>query len=135
MLRCLDALGVGACFRDEQVFGADDVLPNCKPDRASFEHVLRAVGTTAARAVMFEDSMKNIRSCHALGLHTVLIDETSGKGVGGEAGLLDDVPQADDPAVGVSLQSIDQIRDKLPCLWERRFERKAEPPQKVPRKA
>merc|ERR1712232_246565 len=134
VLRCLEVLGVRDCFHDDLVFGVEDVLPACKPEPATFERVLNAVGTTASRTVMFEDSMKNIRACHALGLHTVLIDETSGKAVDGEAGLLGDIPVADDPAVDVALENIDQIREQLPFLWEKRFERKAGPSQKVARK-
>mmetsp|Transcript_96733 Transcript_96733/g.250380 ORF Transcript_96733/g.250380 Transcript_96733/m.250380 type:complete len:271 (-) Transcript_96733:79-891(-) len=120
-LNCLEALGVRKFFPDDQVFGVEDVLPACKPEEAAFQKVLKAVGSSPERAVMFEDSMKNIRACSAIGMHTVLIDELAGA-QGGEAKLLDDIPCADDPAVGAVLQHIGQLRSRLPSLWQRLFE-------------
>ena len=142
-LRCLEALGVREFFPDEQVFAVEDVMPACKPERAAFEAVLlrsrRACGdasgdgdaaddavdpvvAAASRAVMFEDSMKNVRACKALGIRTVLIDETCGAAApGGEAALLGDVANAADPAVDVVLQDISQLRGRIPSLWQRRF--------------
>lgn len=122
VLRCLDTLAVRECFRNEHIFGVEDVLPACKPEAAAFERILQAVGSEFSRSVMFEDSMKNIRACNALGMNTVLIDEEVRlEHGGGEAALLGDVPCGNDPAVGACLQDICQMRDRLPCLWQRRF--------------
>eukprot|EP00414_Alexandrium_minutum_P002437 CAMPEP_0113822370 /NCGR_PEP_ID=MMETSP0328-20130328/2207_1 /TAXON_ID=39455 /ORGANISM="Alexandrium minutum" /LENGTH=262 /DNA_ID=CAMNT_0000790307 /DNA_START=25 /DNA_END=810 /DNA_ORIENTATION=+ /assembly_acc=CAM_ASM_000350 len=126
-LRCLDVLGVRPLFPDARVFAVEDVLPACKPEPEAFGKVLEAVGTRPERAVMFEDSMKNIRACKALGMHTVLIDEAAGARPGGEAGLLDDLPSPDDPAVDAVLRNVGEMGGALPCLLARRFE-----PQKTP---
>merc|ERR1712136_349593 len=80
-LRCLEFLGLRRFFPEDHVFAVEDVLPACKPQAVAFEQVLRSVGTVPERTVMFEDSMKNVRACAALGIRTVLIDE----GGGGEA--------------------------------------------------
>lgn len=121
-LRCLDSIGVRDFFPDDRVFAVEDVLPACKPEPEAFAKVLRAVGTVPERAVMFEDSMKNVRACKGLGMWTVLIDESAGGAIGGEAALLGDVPCAADPAVDATLQRIDQLRSVLPGLWKKRFE-------------
>jgi len=107
-------------FPDERVFGVDDVLPSCKPEKEAFDQVLKSVGAEPSQAVMFEDSMKNIRACKKLGMGTVLIQEKLDSD-GGEAKLLSDTPDADDPSVDMVLQNIGQIREKLPGLWEKRF--------------
>mmetsp|Transcript_48499 Transcript_48499/g.80369 ORF Transcript_48499/g.80369 Transcript_48499/m.80369 type:complete len:289 (+) Transcript_48499:48-914(+) len=121
-INCLQALGVKDFFPDGQVFGVDDLLPLCKPEKAAFEKVLGSVGARPEEAVMFEDSMKNIRACKALGLHTVLINEQLGEQAGSEATLLGDVPLPDDPAVDCAMQRIGQIQKVLPGLWKKRFE-------------
>jgi len=120
-LRCLEFLGLRGIFADEHVFGIEDVLPHCKPEQVAFEKVLKAAGLRAERTVMFEDSMKNIKACKAMGMHTVLIDETAGGSSGGEAALLNDLPTPDDPAVDVVMRSVNQIRTAIPALWHKRF--------------
>ena len=121
-LRCLESLGVREFFPDDRVFAVEDVMPACKPEPAAFLKVLSAVGSAPERAVMFEDSMKNIRACKALGMGTVLVDEAAGAGTGGEAGLLGDVPVSGDPAVDATVRHIGQIRSVLPGLWQQRFD-------------
>jgi len=120
-LRCLDTLGVREFFPDDRVFGVEDVLPACKPEREAFLKVLGAVGARPEQAVMFEDSMKNVRACKAAGLRTVLIHESTGAECGGEAALLGDIPRPEDPAVDVVIRRVGEIRDALPGLWQRRF--------------
>jgi len=120
-LRCLDFLGLRGIFADHHVFGIEDVLPAAKPERAAFEKVLNTVGLRADRTVMFEDSMKNIKACKAMGMHTVLISERAGGSSGGEAVLLDDLPSPDDPAVDVVVRRISQMQTAIPGLWSRRF--------------
>lgn len=119
-LRCLDFLGVREHFSDDRVFAVEDVLPACKPEPEAFRAVLRAVGCEdPGRAVMFEDSMKNVRACKAMGLRTVLICE--GGEAGGEAALLGDAAAAGDGAVDVALGAPGELRARLPGLWRRRF--------------
>jgi len=120
-LRCLDFLGLRGIFEDRHVFGIEDVLPAAKPERAAFEKVMKTVGLRADRTVIFEDSMKNIKACKAMGMHTVLISERAGGSSGGEAALLDDLPSPDDPAVDVVVRRISQMRTAIPGLWSRRF--------------
>lgn len=120
-LRVLDILGIRNFFPDDHVFAVEDLMPACKPQREAFEHVLRAVGARPERSVMFEDSMKNIRASRAFGMHTVLVSEHI-ESVGGEANLLGDIPQPDDPAVGVTVRRVSDIRIVLPSLWQGRFE-------------
>jgi putative hydrolase of the HAD superfamily len=91
-LRVLETLQLRQFFRDEHIFAVEDVLPACKPEAVAFEKVLRSVGSTAARTIMFEDSMKNIRGCKELGIGTVLLTGL-GSGSGDASSKLDDVPQ------------------------------------------
>ena len=81
--------------------------------------------------------MKNVRACSALGVRTVLVDEAlsaaAGAGraaPGGEAALLGDVADADDPAVDRALARVDgdALRAELPELWRARFRPRAPPP-------
>jgi len=121
-LRCLDSLGVREHFPDSHVFAVEDVLPACKPEPEAFQTVLAAMGChDPQRAVMFEDSMKNIRACKALGLRTVLVCEALGSTPGGEAALLGDVADAGDSAVDCALGDIVELRSRLPGLWQKRF--------------
>ncbi|CAK9096761.1 unnamed protein product [Durusdinium trenchii] len=117
-LRCLEVLGVREFFPDDHVFAVEDVLPACKPQPEAFKAVLDAIGAVPERTVMFEDSMKNIRACKALGIHTVLVHEAEG----GEAALLHDTPIRDDPAVDAVLKDLSETPSLLPCLWKKRFE-------------
>ena len=71
--RCLDSLGLREFFRDEFIFGVEDVMPACKPEAAAFRTVLDAVGASPHSSVMFEDSLKNIRACRALGMRCVFV--------------------------------------------------------------
>ncbi|CAJ1420814.1 unnamed protein product [Effrenium voratum] len=121
-LRCLDALGLRAFVPDEMVFAVEDVLPACKPQPEAFKKVLDAIGAAPQRTVMFEDSMKNIRACKALGMHTVLVHEANGISSGGEAALLHDLPQLDDPSVDVAIKDMSEVPTALPNLWQKRFE-------------
>lgn len=115
VLQCLVHLGVREFFRDDLIFGVQEVLPACKPEKEAFQKVLTAVGcSNPQRAVMFEDSMKNIRACHEIGIKTVLINEEIH---GGEAALLGDLPVPDDPAVGVVMNNPGQLRALMPELW------------------
>jgi putative hydrolase of the HAD superfamily len=109
-LAVLDALELRACFEDKFIFGVEDVLPVCKPEAAAFQKVLDAVGSEAARSVMFEDSLKNIRASKALGMRTVFL-----RGA--------DVPQDSDmAAIDTVLDKAGDLRRRLPGLWEGRFE-------------
>merc|ERR1711972_911229 len=77
-IKCLEALGIRDFFPDDRVFAVEDVMPACKPEKTAFDQVLGAVGAEPGRTVMFEDSMKNVRACHELGIQTVLIVDDDG---------------------------------------------------------
>ena len=121
--KCLEALGVADVFPEGHIFGVEDVMPACKPEAAAFQKVLDAVGARSpASCVMFEDSMKNIRACKALGLKTVYVDESLGADVGGEAAELGDVKaDGDAAAIDATIQKIADIKAKVPSLWQRRL--------------
>eukprot|EP00927_Polykrikos_kofoidii_P049283 TRINITY_DN43361_c0_g1_i1.p1 TRINITY_DN43361_c0_g1~~TRINITY_DN43361_c0_g1_i1.p1 ORF type:complete len:331 (-),score=57.68 TRINITY_DN43361_c0_g1_i1:117-986(-) len=137
MLKCLDALGVREFFPDAQAFAVEDVLPLCKPQKEAFAKVLAAVSATPEQAVMFEDSMKNIRACKALGMRTVLIDEGAETRTeqpalaDSEAWMAGDVPMPQDPSVDVVLRNIREIRERLPELWKRSFPQSTAPGDKT----
>lgn len=112
-------LGVKEFFDDDHIFAVEDVMPACKPERAAFEHVLSSVGSSPERCVMFEDSMKNIRACHELGMQTVLVQEQQDSS--GEALLMGDAPVPEDPSVGAVIHRIGELQHQFPALWQMRF--------------
>lgn len=118
-LRCLAELGLRDLIPDSLVFAVEDVMPACKPEPAAFKAVLQAVGASPERCAMFEDSMKNIQTCHALGIRTVLIDETAGGASAGEAALLGDTARPADSSVDLTMQHIGQLRERMPFLWDK----------------
>ena len=123
-MKVLERLEVKRFFADERIFAVEDVLPACKPEAEAFNKVLTAVGSVAERSVMFEDSMKNIRGCKALGIGTVLLTGTgaaSEDAKKGESTKIGDTPQADDPAVDVAMGIMSDIRAACPSLWEGQF--------------
>ena len=77
------------------------------------------------RSVMFEDSMKNIRGCKALGMGTVLLTGGSSKDgeatAKGESTKMGDTPETSDPAVDVAMGICSDLKDACPFLWEKQF--------------
>lgn len=115
--RCLDSLGLRDLFRDDFIFGVEDVMPACKPEKEAFQTVLDAVGADAESSVMFEDSLKNIRACRALGMRCVFVEEE----VGGEAALLGDSAAAGDADLyDAKIRRIADLKGAAPWLWERK---------------
>ncbi|OEU19038.1 HAD-like protein [Fragilariopsis cylindrus CCMP1102] len=98
------------------VFGVDDVLPYCKPEKESFEKIFDTTGKTIRpeECIMVEDSMKNIRAAKALGMKTILITGSSEDG----RDLSGDAPSTNDPAVDIAFQTIEEMKTKLPGLWQ-----------------
>ena len=112
----LNALGLEGLFTEDDIYGVEDVLrlgaTAPKPHEEAFLKVLEAAGTRPERAVMFEDSMKNIRAAKAIGMRTVLVTGTSDDAAGKS-----DPPDPSDPAVDVTIQTISQLKAALPSLW------------------
>lgn len=71
--RVLKEIGLDSYFSPENIFAVTDVLPHCKPDKASFELVLERIGAKPHETIMVEDSMKNIRMAKSLGMRTILV--------------------------------------------------------------
>ena len=127
--RVLQHLGLLEVFGDDRLFAVDDVLPACKPEKEAFDKVMAAVGVTnPAECVMVEDSMKNIRQCRRLGMKTVLVagkGRLTGGGMASEQGLEaeatkpGDAPVHDDPAVDVVIETIEDLRQAVPALWDK----------------
>ena len=104
----LVALGLDASlFRG--VLGADFQGGVCKPEPAAFARVLQHTGCDPRRTVFFEDSLKNLVTAKALGMHTVLI---GGATAAEEGGALAGVVDAQVPLCG-----LDAVRAALPQLW------------------
>ncbi|XP_074565169.1 uncharacterized protein C24B11.05-like [Curcuma longa] len=73
----------------------------CKPSVEAMEQALRIANIDPQRTVFFDDSVRNIQSGKAIGLHTVLV------------GTSQRVKGADH-----ALESIHNLREALPELWE-----------------
>ncbi|KAK1299161.1 hypothetical protein QJS10_CPB14g01589 [Acorus calamus] len=84
---------------------AESELPKtpiiCKPSESAFERALKIANINPQRTIFFDDSVRNIQSGKRVGLHTVLVG-TSHKVKGAD----------------YALESIHNIREALPELWE-----------------
>ncbi|MDQ8023485.1 MAG: pyrimidine 5'-nucleotidase [Moraxellaceae bacterium] len=63
----------------ERVIGVEDLAFQPKPQRLAYQRVLRAVKVPAARCVMVEDTLDNLRVARQLGMRTVWISRRSGR--------------------------------------------------------
>ena len=76
VMEALQCLGVADLF--ERVFGAKAMLPYCKPEKEAFEKILGEIGLIQGQVdpgecCMFEDSFKNLKTCHEMGMATVFV--------------------------------------------------------------
>ena len=86
------------------------------PSEAETQAMLDAVGADAESSIMFEDSLKNIRACRALGMRCVFIEEE----VGGEAALLGDAAKKGDADLyEAKIRRIADLKEAAPWLWEK----------------
>lgn len=113
--RVLEKLGLQDCFQGIVCFETLNPPPTeteknssgsagtilCKPSLASMEAVIEIAKLDAERTVFFDDSARNIAAGKAAGFRTVIV---------GSSAL---VPGAD-----VALESIHNIKEALPELWE-----------------
>jgi len=120
-LKCLEQLGIKDAFPDANIYGVEDVMPHCKPEAAAFQKVLDGVGAKSPETcVMFEDSMKNIRTCKALGMRTVLVvgnDPNGAEARKAYASKGGDAPNTSDAAVDVVLSTCGTMAEAMPYLW------------------
>ncbi|XP_043711269.1 uncharacterized protein C24B11.05 isoform X2 [Telopea speciosissima] len=73
----------------------------CKPSPEAFEAAIRIANIDPNKTIFFDDSVRNIASGKAAGLHTVIV------------GSSEVVPGAD-----LALSSIHNIKEALPEIWE-----------------
>ena len=119
--RVLKELDLTEFFGDESLYCVDDVLPHCKPEKEAFQKIFDTAGVKAEECIMVEDSMKNIRCAKALGMKTILIKgiqkaENSANIAASEETKPGDAPKDSDPAVDVTLESVEQLKKVLPGL-------------------
>ena len=108
----LHCLGLSEYF--DEVYGADFMRPSCKPEEAAFEKVLADIGVVAPeRAVMFEDSFKNLKAAKAVGMTTVFVTGATMGEEGVETAKLHATADAVIPSI-----ALPALRDALPTLWE-----------------
>jgi putative hydrolase of the HAD superfamily len=69
--RVLACLGVRACFGE--VFSLERVAYVPKPTRRAFATVLAAIAAVPAHCLVIDDRIDNLRTAHALGMHTMLV--------------------------------------------------------------
>lgn len=129
-LRCLEEMDLRQVFPEHRIFAVEDVLPACKPEAAAFDHVLGALKADRSTTVMFEDSMKNIRVCHGMGMGTVLLHDvhqnsSAATAPESEAQLLGDVPMPEDPTVDVVLRRIEELERRIPELSRGQMRKKS----------
>ena len=122
--RALKEIGLDSFFPSQNLFAVTDVLPHAKPDKGSFDKVLKSIGVTAEECVMVEDSMKNTRAAKALGMKTILVvgkgrrkgnnsRELDQKALDAEATKPGDAPDETDPAVDAVVEVASEVTDVL----------------------
>lgn len=116
--KVLSRLGLEDCFEDivcfetlnptkksEEPENSCDELPKtpilCKPFENAFEQAFKIAGINPHKTLFFDDSIRNLQSAKKMGMHTVWVG-SSHKTQG----------------VDYSLESIHNMKEALPELWE-----------------
>jgi len=73
----------------------------CKPSVEAFEAAIRIANVDPKKTIFFDDSTRNVASAKVAGLHTVIV---------GRSDLV--------PGANYALNSIHNIREALPEIWE-----------------
>jgi putative hydrolase of the HAD superfamily len=71
--RVLERLGLAHCF--DAVFDIESAGLAPKPQQESYTRLIEAHGIDPRRAVLFEDTLRNLEPAHALGFTTVLVGD------------------------------------------------------------
>ncbi|KAK2996059.1 hypothetical protein RJ640_022176 [Escallonia rubra] len=105
--------GVGTQFKGSKSQSMDhsgepnavSVLPKspviCKPFEEAFEQAFKIAGIDPQKTLFFDDSIRNLQTAKSIGLHTVLVGSSHRA-----------------KRVDYALESIHNIREALPELWE-----------------
>jgi putative hydrolase of the HAD superfamily len=122
VIRVLQELGLwDTIFTNDRLFAVDDVLPYCKPEKEAFEVIFSKLGSNVlpTECIMIEDSMKNIRAAKALGLKTIFVKgSTKNAKAIDVVDTSDSINQTKDLAVDIAIETIEQLRDAVPSLWQ-----------------
>ena len=91
-------------------------MPHCKPEAEAFSKILDYVQVDPQAAMMFEDSMKNIRAAKELGLYTVLVHEQ----IEDDRSIFQNMDKTvrSDESVDHVLNNCNEIPTKLSFLWK-----------------
>eukprot|EP00873_Tetraselmis_striata_P037893 jgi/Tetstr1/458157/TSEL_044648.t1 len=108
----LQTMGIESHFKG--VIGADFMDPLAKPQEEAFKRALDFMGASAKTTWMFEDSVKNLRSCKQMGMTTVLV---TGLTTAEEGASADALLQEGTVDYVVSDCSEAEIRAKIPALF------------------
>jgi len=71
--RVLQSLGLGDCF--DTIFDIETAGLMPKPQRASYERLVETCAIDPRRALLIEDTLRNLEPAHAMGFATALIGE------------------------------------------------------------
>ena len=122
-LRVLKILKLLSLFDEDKIFGVDDTMPLAKPDPKTFHYVLDKVGSRAENSIMFEDSMKNIRSAKSIGMKTCLVTGRAENAAKNKDMVMSikagDCPDAQDECVDYALGVCSDMVERLPFLWHK----------------
>ena len=102
-IKVLETLDLLPLFAEDHIFAVNDVLPACKPEADAFGKVFKKVESSPSRAVMFEDSLKNIRAAKSLGLQTVFVSEEK--------------DATADPSIDFHVEQFTHAPQKVAHLW------------------
>lgn len=72
--RTLESLGLAQFF--ERVFDIEDALLTPKPQNGAYARLIETCGIDPPRAILVEDTLKNLEPAHALGFRTALVGAT-----------------------------------------------------------
>jgi len=71
--RVLQSLGLGACF--DTIFDIETASLMPKPQRESYERLVEACSIDPRRALLIEDTLRNLEPAHGMGFATALIGD------------------------------------------------------------
>ena len=99
--RVLNILGITDCF--DGIIDIRAIEFACKPDKIAYQRALAITGDDdPAQCVIFDDALRNLSPARELGFYTILV---------GKDGT--------EPLVDRAINSLHELRDCIPELWEK----------------